>query len=596
MLEVDAEDLAPRFTATVLEGVQVGPSPAWLARRLTLAGMRPISNLVDISNYVMLELGQPTHPYDLDRLPGGGLSVRRAQPGEKLVTLDGTERVVGEGDDCLICDAEGNAVGIAGVMGGASSEIDATTTTVLLEAAWFQSMAIARTAKRIGLRSEASARFERGVDHGGVDRAVARFVELAVEHAGARVGGAADFAADEYLPHVAPIRLRTTRVNEILGTELSDSEIASYLEPIGFVCALVEPGVHEVAVPTFRPDVNAGEINLIEEVARHDGYERITKTVPAGARIGGLTPYQRERRVVRDVLAGCGVSEASTHLLIGPGDHARAGLAEDGIEADRPMLREESVLRTSMLPGLLRAVAFNAAHRVGDVSLFEVGHVFRRPAHEQPLPDEHERVSVIVGGGDAPDGCRCCAALLGALRVADVALTPDTEPGVHPARSARVAASGVHIGVVGEVDPDVLRGWDIAGRAGWIDLSLEALHTARGCPTRCDRSAVSRRATSTWPSSSPTTCPRPRWRPRCARRRGNCSPTSACSTSTWARACPATPAAWPIASASRPSTAPSPTKRSATSVPAASPPPPPPTTPPSAANTWKNCIVMRKSV
>jgi phenylalanyl-tRNA synthetase beta chain len=174
-LSVDAPDLCPIFTATVLTGVTVGPSPEWLARRLTLAGMRPINNLVDISNYVMLELGQPTHPYDLDKLPGGGLGVRRAEPGETLVTLDDTERELGRGDDCLITDATGAPVGIGGVMGGASSEIDASTTTVLLEAAWFRPMAIAWTAKRVRLRTEASVRFERGVDAGGVDRAVARF-------------------------------------------------------------------------------------------------------------------------------------------------------------------------------------------------------------------------------------------------------------------------------------------------------------------------------------------------------------------------------------------------------------------------------------
>src|SRR4051812_19691175 len=180
LARVDSLDLCPRFTATLFEGARVEPSPSWVARRLTLAGMRPISNLVDASNYAMLELGQPTHPYDFDRLPGGGLSVRAATPGEQVTTLDGTERTVGDGPfpDCLICDAEGTPVGIAGIMGGASSEISETTTRVLLEAAYFDRMAIARTSKRIGLRSEASARFERGCDPEGIDRAVARFAEL----------------------------------------------------------------------------------------------------------------------------------------------------------------------------------------------------------------------------------------------------------------------------------------------------------------------------------------------------------------------------------------------------------------------------------
>ncbi|MBA3653384.1 MAG: phenylalanine--tRNA ligase subunit beta, partial [Actinobacteria bacterium] len=423
VLHVESADLCARFTATVLTGITVGPSPAWMARRLKLAGMRAINNLVDISNYVMLELGQPTHPYDLDRLPGRGMSIRRARPGEMLVTLDGTERRLGDGDDCLICDAESTPVGIAGVMGGASSEISDATTTALLEAAWFSPMAIARTSKRIGLRSEASARFERGVDHAGVDRAVARFVQLAVELAGAAVAGAADFRDDAHLPTAARVRVRTRRVNELLGTQLGDDEIRAYLEPIGFHAEPVEPGIHDVDVPSYRPDVNAGEINVIEEIARHHGYERITKTVPAGTRVGGLTPYQRERRAVRDVLAGAGVDEAMTSLLIGQGDHAKAGLPEDGIEADRPMLREESVLRTSLLPGLLRSVAFNASFRNPDVALFEVGHVFRRPPQSQPLPDEREHVAVVLAGRDAADATHTLHTLLGALRIADVALS-----------------------------------------------------------------------------------------------------------------------------------------------------------------------------
>ena len=191
-VRVDDLELCPRFTARVITGVEVGPSPEWLARRLVLAGMRPINNVVDASNYVMLELGQPTHPYDLDRLNGHGLLIRRARPGESVTTLDGVERILGRpgpglgdtGQDCLICDAEGSPVAIGGVMGGASSEIGDGTTRVLLEAAYFVPMAIARTSKRLALRTEASARFERGCDPAGIDRAAARFCELLALTAG----------------------------------------------------------------------------------------------------------------------------------------------------------------------------------------------------------------------------------------------------------------------------------------------------------------------------------------------------------------------------------------------------------------------------
>ena len=385
---------------------------------------------------------------------------------------------MGDGDDCLICDAEGTPVGIAGIMGGASSEITGTTRTVLLEAAWFSPMAVARTSKRLGLRSEASVRFERGVDHGGVDRAVARFIELATALAGAKVGGAADFRDEAHLPIPSPVRLRTQRVNDVLGTDLTDDDVRGYLEPIGFTATLLEPGIQEVKIPTYRPDVNTGEINLIEEVARHHGYDRIPKTLPVSPRLGGLTPYQRERRRVRDVLVGCGVSEAATSLLIGPGDHARAGLPEDGIEADRPMLREQSILRTSLLPGLLRGVAFNAAHRNGDVALFEIGHVFRRPPEVQPLPEEHERVAVAIAGGEGPDAVRVLHTLLDTLRLVDIDLIAAPFPGGHPGRAATVTASGAAIGVVGEIDPDVLHAWEIESRVGWLDLDLERLAAA----------------------------------------------------------------------------------------------------------------------
>ncbi|MBV9410281.1 MAG: phenylalanine--tRNA ligase subunit beta, partial [Acidimicrobiia bacterium] len=231
---VKSKDLCPRFTAIVIDGVSVGPSPAWLARRLTLAGMRPINNVVDVSNYVMLELGQPNHPYDLSRLPGGGLLVRKGKKGETVTTLDDVEREVGP-EDCLICDAEGEPVGIGGVMGGASSEIADTTTSVLLETAYFDPMSIARTARRLGLRTEASARFERGTDHGGIDRAASRFIGLLGEVCGAKpVGGLVDVRGR--LPKQAKPVVRTRRVNELLGTALTGDDVRRYLEPIGFAC------------------------------------------------------------------------------------------------------------------------------------------------------------------------------------------------------------------------------------------------------------------------------------------------------------------------------------------------------------------------
>jgi phenylalanyl-tRNA synthetase beta chain len=477
-IEIESPELCPRFSATVLSGVQVGMSPQWVQRRLTLAGMRPINSVVDASNYVMLELGQPTHPYDLARLPGGGLRVRAARPGERLVTLDGVERVLGEGPfpDCLICDAGSTPVGIAGIMGGASSEIGADTTSVLLEAAYFTPMAIARTAKRLGLRSEASVRFERGCDPESIPRAIARFCELLP---GVEVQ-AGPFLVDapRYLPTPRRVEVRTARVNAILGTELTDGQIRNYLTPIGFHTTPLRAGVQEVEIPTFRPD-SEREIDVIEEVARHHGYANIERTVPSSPHVGGLTPYQQERRLVRDILVGAGCTETFGLSLLAPGDLERAGLDGRSLRLTNPLVREESVLRTSMLPGMLRAIAFNFSRQQSDLRLFEIGNVYPRPASpEQPLPDERERLAVALTGvgGDATGAARLWAVVAGALRLDGVRLDAAEVPGLHPTRTARlIGRDGEELGMVGEVDPDVVEAHGIAGRVGWIECDVQRL-------------------------------------------------------------------------------------------------------------------------
>ncbi|HEX3979818.1 MAG TPA: phenylalanine--tRNA ligase subunit beta, partial [Acidimicrobiales bacterium] len=320
-VRVDDLELCPRFTARVVTDIDVGPSPQWLARRLELAGMRPINNVVDASNYVMLELGQPTHPYDLDRLSGRGLVIRRAVPGETVTTLDGVERSLGQpgpglgdtGQDCLICDAEGAPVAIGGVMGGASSEIDTATSRVLLEAAYFVPMAIARTSKRLNLRTEASARFERGCDPAGIDRASARFVELLGLTAGPAMrvaAGVIDVVGD--VPTPETVVVRPSRINALLGTEFGAGDIAELLAPLGIESTSegVGPdGALRVVVPTYRPDIRPdpmGEADIAEEVARTYGYVRIARHMPSWPQPGRLTAFQRHRRLLKDVLCGLG--------------------------------------------------------------------------------------------------------------------------------------------------------------------------------------------------------------------------------------------------------------------------------------------------
>lgn len=462
-------DLCGRFTARVLRGLTVGESDPKVANRLRALGMRPINSLVDISNYVMLELGQPNHTFDLDKVPNGELIVRRARAGEKIVTLDAAERELVEGDG-IITDNDGTPISIAGVMGGASTEISEATTNVLLEMAWWDPPSIARTARRLGLRSEASARFERGADPQIADLAMRRFAELA----------GVDLAPDMIdeagtLPTTPPVRLRSARVNAILGTELSADDIAGHLTSIGFDVTSAEGGAdHEVTIPTFRPDTET-EIDLIEEVGRMHGYANIARTVPQSPRSGALTPRQQDRRLLRQALVGSGLSEAMPLPFLAPGDLAKAGLPDDAITITNPLVTEESMMRTSLLPGLLKAVAFNESHRISGVRLFEVGHVYLEPEPGADLPNEREHLAVMLAGSDAHAAVELLSVLVDSIGLPAPELEAAEVPGVHPTRGATVSFGGVLVGSVGEVDPDAVAAFDADQRVAWLELDLTSL-------------------------------------------------------------------------------------------------------------------------
>ncbi len=511
-ISVDAPDLCARFTGTVLTGVAVGASPPWLANRLTLAGMRPINNVVDVSNYVMLDVGQPNHAYDIDCLAERGLIVRRARSGETLVTLDGVERRLVD-DDLLICDGASAPVGVAGIMGGADSEISETTTSILLEAAWFAPMGVARSGKRLGLTSEARHRFERGVDPEIAPRAVRRFAELLGAASWPRepsappltVGPTVDVRSDADLPARSIVTLRTPRVNAVLGVALDDAAVAALIEPIGFDVTRGGEGVQMVTVPTWRPDTER-EIDVIEEVARHHGYPNIARTVPGGARTGGLTPYQRDRRRVRDVLVGAGLDEAWTTTFLAPGDIERAGLPADAVAVENPLDRAESILRTALLPGLLKAARFNVDRQQPDVAFFEIGRVFSPPAPsaEIPTPRETEMLAVLLAGAgaDARAATRVWSVLRDGLGLESATgggeigagLVAGAVAGMHPTRTATIDAGDRRIGAVGEVDPDVVAAYGLSGRVGYIGVDLEALI---GAPRRSGQA----RAISRYPAS-----------------------------------------------------------------------------------------------
>ena len=470
-VEILAGERCPRFTTVVLSGVRVAASPDWMQRRLSAAGMRPINNIVDVSNYVMLETNQPNHAYDFETLGGGGFRVRMAAEGEVLVTLDEIARTL-TADDLLICDATDRPIGLAGVMGGRNTEISDTTNVVALECAWFEPAAIMRSVVRAGLRSEASARFERGVDPLGIDRGVARFVELLsltcpdlVVHE-----GAVDARTDD-LPAERTIVVRPARVSALLGTAFDTATIRGLIEPIGFGCR-ADGEQLLVTVPPWRPDCTQ-EIDLVEEVARHYGYDLLGKTVPKSTLPGGLSPMQQRRRRLREVLLGLGISEAMPHPFLAADELAKAGLPAEAVRLTNPLVVGDDVLRTSLRPGLLKAIAFNESHRRSGVALFEIGHVY--PPSTDVLPAEFEALAVVLAGADATEAVAVWRELATAMGWGARLDQGSVPSGMHPARSATLSLGKDAIGAVGEIHPDVADAFDIDERLAVLELNLTVL-------------------------------------------------------------------------------------------------------------------------
>lgn len=492
-VEILAPDLCGRFSVRVLRNASGARTPPLLARRLLALGMRPINFVVDLSNYVMLEIGQPSHAFDAGLVPGGKLGVRRAAEGEQVETLDGAVRTLRAGDGVIV-DASDRAIGIAGVMGGASTEISAETQVVLLEAAWWNPPDIARTSRRLGLRSEASARFEAGVDPEIAPWALERFAELAAP--GGVTPAPELVQAQGNLPPRPAVRVRTGRVNAILGTELTVGEMRACLEPIGFevtpaaadssTVIPAEAGIHvaaptartypgetwDVTVPSWRPD-SSTEIDVIEEVGRLWSYGRIARTVSKSPHPGGLTARQRARRRAHDVLAGFGLMEAMPLPFLAPGDLERCGLPADGITVTNPLVAEESVMRTSLRPGLLKAVAYNAARRQPGVALFEIGHVHAPSGGE--LPAESDHLAVALAGREAPAAAALWERLRRAMAFVPTEVRNEATAGMHPTRSAVIIAGGETVGVLGEIDPVVTEAFDIDERVAWLECDLGRL-------------------------------------------------------------------------------------------------------------------------
>jgi phenylalanyl-tRNA synthetase, beta subunit, non-spirochete bacterial len=398
-VEIVDEDLCPRYAARLVRGVKIGPSPEWLVKRLETIGQRPINNVADITNYVLHELGQPLHAFDFQKLTGRRIVVRRAVPGEKLKTLDGVEREL-TNDMLVIADAE-RAVALAGIMGGEESEISATTTDVLIESAYFNPDSVRKTARRLGMDTEASRRFERGADCGGVLRAQQRCVELICQLAG---GVATEDAIDIYpAPGIErEVTLHPGRVQALTSLRVETEEMKRILEGLGFDLKDATDSALVYKVPSWRVDVEQEE-DLVEEVARHSGYEKIGSELPPSPLSGEYQPTEMKQRSLRRALTSCGFDEAISFSFIQQQTEfdlipAFSGREVTQPELQNPIIEDASSMRSTLLPGLLGALRHNLNHGIRDLGLFEIGKVFAN-ANQRDLPEERLVLGLIITGG-----------------------------------------------------------------------------------------------------------------------------------------------------------------------------------------------------
>jgi phenylalanyl-tRNA synthetase beta chain len=496
-VDIQIEDRAGchRYVGRVVRGVRVGASPEWLRRRLESAGLRSINNVVDVTNLVLLELGQPLHAFDLAALRGGRVRVRSARPGEVLRTLDGAERRL-EAGDLVIADAE-RAIALAGVMGGAETEVRDGTTDLLIESAHFHPSRVRRTARRLGLKTEASYRFERGVDRDGIARAADRAALLLAEVAGGAVSAGAVVALGDPPAVVESVRLEPARVNRLLGTALSDAEIEALLRRADLEPRREADGSLTCRVPSWRNDVERPE-DLIEEIARLYGYERIPTALPRGELCPVTLPRTRllaER--ARDSLVASGLDETMTFPSVRRQDLDRLGLALDDprrrvVRLENPLVDDEAQLWPLVVPSLLRVIAHNRARQVDEVRVFAVAHVFRaRDAGE--LPDEPLLATAAIARGPLAElwPARRTVPLFFELKGIAERLLEDlgveahlapgaAEPWLHPGAANEIRVGALRVGSLGDLHPEVAERYEIRDPCGVLEVDLSALARAPG--------------------------------------------------------------------------------------------------------------------
>lgn len=474
-ITLEAEEDCPFYAAQVVHGLKLGPSPQWMQNRLISAGIRPINNIVDVTNYVMIETGQPLHAFDYKQIPGGEIVVRRARPGESIVTLDGVTRACDE-ETLLITDGS-QPLAIAGVMGGETSEVTETTTSVLLESAYFDPAIVRKTSRKLGLRSEASSRFEKGVDPERIIPALARAVQLLQQVAGGKV---ASDVVSERIGEVdeVVVTLRHERLVNVLGIHIEKEEVLNIFRRLNFPTTCNED-VYEVQIPTRRPDITI-EVDLIEEVARLYGYDRIPTTLPWGQQPpGGLTREQKLRRTIRHTLRDLGLHEVVTYSLTSARAEKEVESLHPSAQPIRlamPMSNEHAVLRTSLLPHMIEVALYNRNHGQERVAIFEMGRTYVTEEKKlAALPEERWELAGLVTGETEPtiwkqpknpagDFYRVkgmLEALFARLGVHHVQYREASPYGFHPGRTAELTVDGEVIGLLGQLHPTLAKEYDL---------------------------------------------------------------------------------------------------------------------------------------
>jgi phenylalanyl-tRNA synthetase beta chain len=495
---VDDPQLCPRYTARFISDCKIGPSPGWLVNRLKSAGMRSINNVVDVTNYVLMEFGHPLHAFDFAHLAEGKIVVRRALEGEQFKTLDGQVRVL-KSSDLTIRDGE-KSVALAGIMGGENSEISDCTTNILLESAYFNPTAIRLTSKRLGLHTESSHRFERGTDLDGLVRAIDRAASLIAEVAG---GTVAKGVIDIY-PKKVPrkkILARVDTINRILGVHLSSEAIKQIFHNLEFTVEPVSSGIFEVCIPSFRVDLER-EIDLIEEIARLNGFENIPVTMPKARIFSDLPPkHQRLEKRLRNLLAAQGFNEIINFSFISPAVFDKLLLAVNDhrritVTLRNPLVEEQSVMRTTLLPSLLETAAKNINDRELNQRIFEFRRVYL-PREGQELPVEPLYLAGLLSGRREVEGWNqgkypvdfydikgIVEAVVKELKIVDISYQPNNpENFFHPGKSCNITCGSEKVGSMGELHPDVLDNFGVEQTVYYFEINFEKLVSLSGDTT-----------------------------------------------------------------------------------------------------------------